>query len=166
MAFTISEITYNDSPAILAVAAEFWGGPSIVAHSKLFQIEHLSGFKAVSSGQLSGFLQYEIQADACEILTLVSLDEGRGIGTALLSQVESFAKNKALGLVHLVTTNDNLHALGFYQRRGYHIAAVFPGQIELSRQLKPAIPMIGENGIPIRDEIRLEKNLNTNKTVH
>ena len=72
MPFTISEITCDDSPAIQAVAAEFWGGPSIVAHGKLFQMEHLSGFKAVSSGQLSGFLQYEIQADACEILTLVS----------------------------------------------------------------------------------------------
>ena len=117
------------------------------------------------SGQLSGFLHYELREDACEILTLASLDEGRGIGTALLAQVESLAKEKGLHLIHLVTTNDNLHSLGFYQRRGYCIAAVFPGQIEVSRQIKPTIPLIGENQIPIRDEIRLEKNLDIENAI-
>jgi hypothetical protein len=59
----------------------------------------------------------------------------------------------------LITTNDNLHALGFYQRRGFHLNQVFPGRVDQARKIKPSIPEIGENGIPIRDEIRLEKDL-------
>ena len=159
MSFSISEITQDDIPAVLAIANEFWGGPNIVAHGELYPIDQLSGFKATASGQLIGFIHYEIEADQCEVLTLVSLDEGKGIGTALLTHVEELAAEKGVLLIHLITTNDNLHALGFYQRRGYHIAAVTPGQIEVSRQIKPAIPLVGENNIPIRDEIRLEKSL-------
>ncbi len=162
---TISEIAKENLSVILKTAENFWGGPVIIAHGKSFQIDQLPGFKATSSGQFVGFLHYELREDDCEILTLASLDEGRGVGTALLSHVEALAKKKGLHLIHLVTTNDNLHALGFYQRRGYHISAVFPGQIEISRQLKPSIPLIGENRIPIRDEIRLEKNLDIENAI-
>jgi GNAT superfamily N-acetyltransferase len=159
MSFIISKITKDDISAIQTVAAEFWGSPVIIAHGQSYQIDQLPGYKAVLSGQLAGFLHFEIRGEYCEILTLVSLNEGRGIGTALLNHIETLAKEKSVRLIHLVTTNDNLHALGFYQRRGYHIAAVFPGQIEVSRQLKASIPLIGDNNIPIRDEIRLEKAL-------
>lgn len=162
---TISEITKDDMSVILKTAENFWGGAVIIAHGKSFQIDQLPGFKATSSGQFVGFLHYELREDDCEILTLASLDEGRGVGTALLSHVEALAKKKGFHLIHLVTTNDNLHALGFYQRRGYHIAAVFPGQIGVSRRLKPSIPLIGENQIPIRDEIRLEKNLDIENAI-
>ena len=56
----------------------------------------------------------------------------------------------------LVTTNDNLDALRFYQRRGWRLSAVYPGSVVESRKIKPSIPEIGAYGIPIRDEIELE----------
>jgi ribosomal protein S18 acetylase RimI-like enzyme len=59
----------------------------------------------------------------------------------------------------LLTTNDNLHALRFYQRRGFRLAALYPGALAEARKLKPSIPETGYHGIPIRDEIELEMSL-------
>ena len=56
----------------------------------------------------------------------------------------------------LITTNDNLDAIRFYQRRGFTIATVHAGAIEQSRTIKPSIPLVGSYGIPIRDEIEFE----------
>jgi hypothetical protein len=58
--------------------------------------------------------------------------------------------------VWLVTTNDNLDALRFYQRRGLRLVAVHAGAVDEARRLKPEIARVGEYGIPIRDEIELE----------
>jgi hypothetical protein len=65
-----------------------------------------------------------------------------------------------------MTTNDNLRALRFYQRRGLRLAALYPGAVEESRRLKPSIPLIGENGIPIRDELELELDLEAEDGQH
>ena len=60
--------------------------------------------------------------------------------------------------VWLVTTNDNLEALRFYQRRGFRLAQLRCGAVdEARRHLKPAIPASGFFGIPVHDEIVLEQ---------
>ena len=59
----------------------------------------------------------------------------------------------------LLTANDNLSALRFYQKWGLHIVAVYPNALEKSRRLKPEIPLLGREGIPLRDEIELEMTL-------
>ncbi|MFT3891870.1 MAG: GNAT family N-acetyltransferase [Anaerolineales bacterium] len=56
----------------------------------------------------------------------------------------------------LITTNDNLHAIGFYQKRGFQMAAIHRGAVDEARKIKPSIPTIGAHGIPMRDEIELE----------
>ncbi|MGW8250920.1 MAG: GNAT family N-acetyltransferase, partial [Anaerolineales bacterium] len=56
----------------------------------------------------------------------------------------------------LITTNDNLPALRFYQKRGFHLVALYPNALAESRRLKPEIPFKGLDGIPLRDEIELE----------
>ena len=66
-----------------------------------------------------------------------------------------FSDNKELRRL----ANDILDAIRFYQRRGYHIAAIDPGAIERARRIKPTIPLIGFHGIPIRDELIMVKNL-------
>ena len=55
----------------------------------------------------------------------------------------------------LTTTNDNLDALRFYQRRGFRLAEMRAGAIERYRGRKPSIPLLGEFAIPLRDELRL-----------
>jgi len=66
------------------------------------------------------------------------------------------AMNAECRRLWLITTNDNLRALGFYQKRGMTLVAVYRNAMEAARRLKPQIPMIGQNGIPLKDEIELE----------
>ena len=116
----------------------------------------MAGFVAWDADARIGAVTYEIVGDACEIVTLNALVESRGVGSALLVAVHEAARMADCRRVWLITTNDNLRALGFYQRRGYHLAAVHRDAIERDRALKPQIPLIGENHIPLRDEIELE----------
>jgi ribosomal protein S18 acetylase RimI-like enzyme len=82
-----------------------------------------------------------------------------GIGTALIDAVRDVAERAGCTRLWLVTTNDNLDALRFYQRRGFVLAALHRDAIEAARTLKPGIPAVGEYGIPIRDEIEMEMAL-------
>jgi hypothetical protein len=59
----------------------------------------------------------------------------------------------------VTTTNDNTRALRFYQRAGFHLTALRPGAVTAARKSKPEIPELGEDGIPIRDEIELTMEL-------
>jgi hypothetical protein len=69
------------------------------------------------------------------------------------------ARRRGCQRLWLVTTNDNLRALGFYQRRGFHPRALRAGAVAQARRLKPAIPEHSPDGIPIRDELELELEL-------
>jgi len=104
-------------------------------------------------------LTYHVDGRECEIVTINSLEEGVGVGSALLTAVKDKAKSLGCRRLWLITTNDNLNALRFYQKRGLHIAAVYPGAMERSRRLKPSIPLVGKDGIPLRDELELELSL-------
>jgi DNA-3-methyladenine glycosylase I len=82
-----------------------------------------------------------------------------GIGTALIEAVADEAGKRGCRRVTLSTTNDNLHSLGFYQRRGFELVSIRRGAVTESRKRKPGIPLLGENEIPLRDEIELELRL-------
>lgn len=106
-------------------------------------------------GALAGVLTYVVTGDECEILTLHTATQWAGVGTALIEAVESKARR-----LWVLTTNDNVDALRFYQRRGFRLRELHPGAVDESRRrLKPEIPETGEYGIPLRDEIVLEKEV-------
>ena len=105
-----------------------------------------------------GVLTYVLDGDRCEILTLHVAARYRGIGTALIEQLEWLAESQGCRFLCVITTNDNVDALRFYQRRGFRLAKLHPGAVDESRRsLKPEIPVEGEHGIPIHDELELEK---------
>lgn len=86
-----------------------------------------------------------------------SLVSDRGVGTALLAECAAAARDQETTRLWLITTNENTAALRFYQRRGFVIAALHREAVTFARQrLKPEIPLLGNDGIPIRDEIELE----------
>ena len=92
-----------------------------------------------------------------EVLTLHAARQWAGAGSALLAAARRVAEASGVRRVWLVTTNDNVDALRFYQRRGYRLSGVDAGAVDRSRAaLKPAIPEVGAHGIPLRDEIELE----------
>lgn len=137
-----------------------WGSPEMVISSGTFQCDELDGFVALDEGDnIIGLITYIILKDECEIISLDSLVENKGIGTKLVQKVEEAAANTKCKRIKLVTTNDNLHALAFYQKRGYSLADLFINAVDKARKVKPEIPLIAENGIPIRDEILLDKAL-------
>jgi ribosomal protein S18 acetylase RimI-like enzyme len=141
--------------------AEHWGAEIVVAHGTRYHPAELPGFVAELNGKTAGLVTFHIAGDriagdASEIVTLDSLIEGQGIGTALSEAVKAAAEAAGCRRLWLTTTNDNLRALGFYQKRGFRLVAVHPGAVDAARRLKPEIPLIGNDGIPIRDEIELE----------
>jgi GNAT superfamily N-acetyltransferase len=156
---SVRHISDTDKTWINRILTDRWGSPTIVTRGVLHAANELPGFIATDRNVPVGLLTYRFEAGACEVVSLDSLAEGRGIGSALLKSVEEVAREKKSNRIWLITTNDNLHALRFYQRRGYVLVAVHHDAIERSRQLKPQIPMIGKDDIPLRDEIELEKKL-------
>ena len=115
---------------------------------------------AEADGEMLGMLTYVPGPgwEQCEVLTLHVTGQWRGVGTALLKAVEQLAAGHACVRLWVITTNDNIDALLFYQRRGFQLVAVHRHAVDDSRsRLKPEIPAEGAYGIPIRDEIELEK---------
>jgi N-acetylglutamate synthase-like GNAT family acetyltransferase len=143
-----------------AFIEEHWGEERMVVRGSIIYPAELSGFAAEHNGVIVGLVTYHINGDDCEITSLDSTESGMGIGSALLESVIWAATEAGCQHMKLITTNDNLNALGFYQKRGFQLKAVYPGAVERSRMVKPSIPLVGENGIPIRDEIELIFHLN------
>jgi GNAT superfamily N-acetyltransferase len=126
----------------------------------LVDARHHPSLLAEDDGHLVGLLTYIVEADRCEILTLHTAQQWRGVGTALIEEAERVAAASGCRRLWLITTNDNVDALRFYQRRGFRLAKLHPGAVDRSREsLKPEIPEIGDHGIPLRDELELHKEL-------
>jgi len=137
-----------------------WGSDVMVSRGVLYRPAEHAGFLAADDdGHRVGLITYHLQGETCEITLLNSLREGAGIGTALIEAAVKTVKAAGCKRLWLITTNDNLHALRFYQKRGFVLAALYPNALEESRKLKPEIPLIGNDGIPLRDEIELEMRL-------
>jgi ribosomal protein S18 acetylase RimI-like enzyme len=159
MKFTIRPISENDKTWVEHTLIDRWGSTKVVTRGVLYAANELPGFIAAVENKPVALLTYHIEDESCEVVSLDSLMKNQGIGSALLQTVEQTAKEKECHRIWLVTTSDNIYALRFYQRRGYVLAAVHPHAIEISRQLKPQIPLIGNEGLPIHDEIEFEKQL-------
>ena len=152
----IHRLTAADVPRLRQFWTERWGGEFVVAHEAVFHPENVSGFLALDGNEWVGLVTYTFSDTDCEIVSLDALRENEGIGTTLIEKVIEEAKANQCRRIHLTTTNDNLRALGFYQKRGFQLCALRVNAMEATRKLKPEVPPIGENGIPLRDEIELE----------
>ena len=154
--FRIELIKDTDRQWIKKLMIEHWGGETVVSRGRVHYPENLPGFIAWQEDRRVGLATYRLDDEECELVTLDSLVEGIGIGGGLIEAVKISALREGCTRLWLITTNDNLHGLGFYQKRGFQIAAVHINALERSRQIKPSIPTVGMHGIPIRDEIELE----------
>ena len=133
-----------------------WEATNIIIRGKIIDGTKLDGFLALKNDEIVGVVTYMIENNECEICSLNSLIENKGIGTSLINKIKEIAKENNCTRLKLVTTNDNIRGLEFYQRRGFVIANIYKNAMENSRKLKPQIPMLADNGLPIRDEIELE----------
>ena len=139
--------------------AESWSGPFIAVHGDLYDTRTHPGYAAVEDGAVIGYILYLITNHECEITVLESLRERIGVGGALINAVIQKAKSEDCRRIWLITTNDNTLAIRFYQRFGLELKAVHINAMEQARQLKPQIPLVGDDGIPIKHEFEFEMAL-------
>jgi GNAT superfamily N-acetyltransferase len=155
----IRPIEEGDRPMLAWLVTELWGAEVIAVHGSSLRPAELGGFIAERSRRVAGLLTYQLTGETLEIVTLNAIDRHVGIGTMLIDAVVSKARRFGSREIRLTTTNDNVDALRFYQRRGFRLAELRPGALDQARQVKPQMPTVGDYGIPLHDEIDLTRSL-------
>ncbi|WP_434578498.1 GNAT family N-acetyltransferase [Thermoanaerobacterium thermosaccharolyticum] len=155
----IKPISIDDRQRINDFIKSRWFSTEMVVGGKIVDMTKLEGFIAYEKDEIIGLLTYRIKDSECEIMSLDSLKENQGIGTALLNKIIEEAINKKCTKIKLVTTNDNINAIRFYQKRGFDMVRIHNNAVDVARKLKPSIPLLGDFGIPIKHEIEFEINL-------
>lgn len=155
----VRPVEAEDREWIEKVVEEYWGSSIVVSRGRVHEPTGLQGFVAFKNGFRCGLATYEAVDGVCELVTLNTVLEGEGVGTALVAAVMDAARRAGCSRLWLITTNDNTDGLRFYQKKGFRLTAVHRDAIEASRKLKPEMPDRGRDGIPIRDEIELEMAL-------
>jgi GNAT superfamily N-acetyltransferase len=159
-AITVRAATADDRETVASLLAGSWGTTTLLAHGVAYDAALLPALLAERDGEVAGLLTYTAEGDeGLEIVTLDAVERRSGTGTALLASAMDVARALGAWRVWLVTTNDNLDALRFYQRRGMRIVGVAPGAVDEARVRKPSIPLVGDHGIEIHDELTLELRL-------
>ena len=159
-ALIIKPLADEDRDWVGRFIGERWGSDRVIVHGRTYHPAQMTGFLAMWKGEKVGLITYQIEGEGCEIVTLDSACANQGVGSSLIETVKKAAQEAGCRRLWLITTNDNLHALRFYQKRGFAMAALHRDAVQASRKIKPEIPLIGNDGIPIKDEIELEIALN------
>jgi GNAT superfamily N-acetyltransferase len=140
---------------------EAWRGEFVVSRGTVHKLSDQAALIAWQEESRVGSATYFAGDRDWELTSISAVTSGRGIGTALISAVEDAARTGGASRLWLITTNDNLDALRFYQHRGYRLVAVHAGAVDETRKLKPSIPETGNYEIPLHDEIELEKRFDS-----
>ncbi|MDM5195121.1 GNAT family N-acetyltransferase [Bacillus hominis] len=155
----IQKITPEMKEVIQDFMCKNWGSSMMVSRGRVHHLEELPGFVVLENDGIVGILTYEVIKNMCEIVSLDSFEERKGIGTKLVDCALQVAKENECKKVWLITTNDNMNALRFYQKRKFSMTNLYVGAVEEARKIKKEIPFIGYDNIAISHEIQLEYKL-------
>ncbi|OFI50344.1 GNAT family N-acetyltransferase [Floricoccus tropicus] len=135
-----------------------WGDSKMIISTGTYDCNDLDGYAFVDdNNEIIALITYTLKDSYCEIISLDSIIEGKGLGSKLINKVEKTASENKCSQVKLITTNDNLNALKFYQKRGYRLEKIYKNAVNDARKIKKEIPKYGNYGIPLKDEIELVK---------
>jgi GNAT superfamily N-acetyltransferase len=158
--FMSQPLTDDDRSAVKCFIERHWHDALLCIKGRVYHPHLTEGFLIRQEGDISGLVTYCSDGDDILLLTQNSLERGAGIGTSLVLKVIDVARQRGARRVWLTTSNANLDALGFYQRLGFRIVAVYRDGLDHARRSsKPSIPEFAPNGLPIHDEIELELQL-------
>ena len=138
---------------------EEWGLPNVSVRRQYMPTDVEGLAWRAADGNEIGLVTWAVDGDRAEIVSVQALEPGRRIGSRLMDAAEEELRRRGVKTVHLVTTNDNHRALSFYVRRGYRLVGLHLGAMDRVRQAKPQVPLIGDDGIPLRDMWELERDL-------
>jgi len=147
--------TIKDNEAVSEII-KGWGSDILVSRGKTYKTEDLEGILTYKKNKIIGLGLYYIKNNECEIVLLETFIQKKGIGTQIIEKIKEIAKLNNCKRIWLITSNDNIDAIKFYQKRGFNIANFYKNAMDKSRELKPTIPLIGNYEIPIKDEIEFE----------
>jgi GNAT superfamily N-acetyltransferase len=153
------EINNQIREQVNSFIAEQWLSTDMIIRGTIIDMTTVKGIAAMENSNIIGLITFVIYDDVCEITSLDSIEEGKGIGTSLIDKLICIAKENGCGKVIVVTTNDNINAIRFYQKRGFDMAKLYHNSLVAARKLKPSIPLLGDDGIPLMHEIEFEMNL-------
>jgi GNAT superfamily N-acetyltransferase len=159
MQIVVRDSASRDAAWIEELLVARWAGPRIVVRGIVHDATRLPALVAERAGERCGLATYRVAGAVCELVSLDACEQHARIGTMLVEALVRKGRDAGCRRLSVVTTNDNLDALRFYQRRGFVLVAVHPGAVDAARRLKPGIPATGTHGIAIRDEIELERPL-------
>jgi len=136
-----------------------WGLP-ICTPTGNWMPDDVQGLVLLRVDRPLGLVTWRLQDTAAEIITLNVLEDARsGHGTRLLAAAEDTVRRQGARRLFLFTSNDNLRAVGFYQKRGLRLVRVHADAVAAFRRVKPSIPATGEDGIALLDSWELSKDL-------
>ncbi|MGP3954756.1 GNAT family N-acetyltransferase [Nonomuraea sp. 3N208] len=156
MTLSVRPIEPRDLEAVSKVLRDSWGGITVVAlgRGELIDAAAQPGFVAEIGDEVAGVITYAERDSSVEIITIDAVVPGKGVGKAPLDAVRAVAVERGVARLSLITTNDNTHALRFYQRYGFDLVALHRNGVDRARALKPDIPAEAD-GIPIKHELEL-----------
>jgi ribosomal protein S18 acetylase RimI-like enzyme len=155
----VREVGDGDRCAVDCLHRELWHADVVLAQGRLDRPADFPGLIAERDGEPVGVLAFDVREGDCYVVAIGTKEPGTGVGSALLEALVEHGRRSQWSKIWLITTNDNLDALRFYQGKGFRLSRLHPGAIERYRHLKPNLPEIGSYGIPMRDEIELEMAL-------
>jgi len=148
----------EDVPDVLALFRRDFGRSTVIGFGESMAIEDCPMLVAEMRGELAGALAYRLLRDALHIVALATdpMWQRSGVATHLEAEAAFIAQRHGVTRLLFATTNDNLPALYFYQRRGWTVTDTVVGGMLPHFGGQPGV---GFAGIPVRDEIRLEKHV-------
>ncbi len=157
----VDKIRQEDRGKVDAFIVRQWFSMQMVVHGESIDLGNTEGWYVTEDDEIVGVITYRILDAEMEILSLDSVRENKGVGTALLNEAITKARDCRCKRIKVITTNDNLNALRFYQKHGFELVKIHRNAVDVARKTKPSIPLIGNEGIPLKHEIELEYSLRT-----
>jgi ribosomal protein S18 acetylase RimI-like enzyme len=154
----VREAADAERAAALELFRRDFGRSGIVAFGQLMDLDASPALVAEMNGEVAGALAYRLVDSGLHIVALATdpMWQRSGVGSYLVAEAELMARRLKIPRMIVSMTNDNLPSLYFYQRRGYYVSEWIPNG---AAKLSNSATLAGFGGIPIRDEVRLEKTI-------
>jgi ribosomal protein S18 acetylase RimI-like enzyme len=152
----VRQILPGDRAWVAETLIQEWTSTSVARLGELVEAAGLPGHIATLAGRRAGLALVDVRLREYEILAISTSEPRRGVGRALMEHCFAEARARGCRRVWLVTTNNNVAAIAFYQRLGMDLAALHRHAVRASRELKPTIPERDATGVRIDHELEFE----------
>jgi GNAT superfamily N-acetyltransferase len=150
---SVREASKDDYQKIIKLAEYFWNESQVVCFDKEYDIQELPAYVVSANDHVSGVLSYALEPKPLIVVMLSVLPgyQGLGAGRMLLDAAKERASSEKKSEILVSTSNDDLPAIYFYQKNGFHIYEIKTDEVARHHGNLE----VGFAGIPCRDAIRL-----------